>query len=351
MALLDRILEPPSYGFEKDGNLVVPTHRELFREFFSRLNIFRDKKNWVAAICWAATVLLAVPFFFFVIYHFSWGLLLLGFWYSMFFLGTHGTIWFHRYATHRAYTFSGPIPRFIVRNLAIKIIPEELYVVSHYVHHRSSEKPGDPYNVNGGWLYCFLADAIHQPIHRNLSREDYTKLTLLMNHTGVRLNSYEQYQKWGSLCHPARTVAHFILNWCFWYGAFYLMGGHALATCLFGASCFWAFGVRTFNFDGHGGGKDKRRPGWDFDDRNLSINQVWPGAVTGEWHSNHHLYPNGVRAGFLPGQFDPAWQFIRLLIWMGCVTSFKDYQQDFLEKHYYPYLAKKNLQIEPTFQV
>lgn len=348
MALLDRVLEPPSYGFEKDGKLYVPTKKELFREFFSRLNVVREPRNWVAALCWAATLLLAIPFFVFVHSYFSWWLVVLGFFYSMAFLGTHGTVWFHRYATHRAYTFSGRIPRFIVRNLAIKIIPEELYVVSHYVHHRISEKPGDPYNVNGGWLYCFLADAIHQPIARNLSESDYKKVTLLLNHTGVRANTYEQYKRWGSVCHPGRTVAHFVLNWAFWYGAFYLIGGHALATCLFGASCFWAFGVRTFNFDGHGGGKDKRKDGWDFDRTNLSINQYWPGVVTGEWHNNHHLYPNGVRAGFLPPQFDPAWEFIRFLSWIGCVTSYKDYKKDFLERHYMPWLAGKQIRIEPT---
>src|SRR2546430_7246242 len=99
---------------------------------------------------------------------------------------------------------------------------------------------------------------------------------------------------------PARTVTHLLLNWMFWYGVLFVLGGHALGTAIFGASFFWAFGIRTFNFDGHGGGRDARRRGHDFNRNDLSINQWWPGYVAGEWHNNHHLYPTSARSGFLP---------------------------------------------------
>jgi stearoyl-CoA desaturase (delta-9 desaturase) len=309
--------------------------RELFKEFLFRINLFRDKKNWVQAACWFYTLAFAIPLYIFLVYYFSWSLFFAGFVYSMIVLGTHGTIYYHRYSTHRAYQFTHPFWRFLVRNAVVKIIPEELYVVSHHVHHHKSEKPGDPYNVNGGWWYCFLADAIHQPIAKNLSPADYTRVSKMIDHTGVHINSYEQYRKWGSVCHPGYTFLHFTLNWAFWYGAFYLLGGHALATALFGASGFWAVGVRTFNFDGHGGGKDKRRDGIDFNRADLSINQVWPGVVTGEWHNNHHLYPSGARAGFLPYQFDPAWVCLVILKALGGVKNLKDYKQEFLVKYVY----------------
>jgi len=278
--------------------------------------------------------------YFFLAYFFSWKLVLAGFVYSMIVLGTHGTIYYHRYSTHRGYQFSHPFWRFLVRNMVVKIIAEEAYVVSHHVHHFISEKPGDPYNVHGGWLYCFLADAIHQPIAKNLSPEDYHRVTRMLDHTGVRMNSYAQYRKWGSICHPAYTALHFALNWGFWYGAFYLLGGHALATALFGWSGVWAFGVRTFNYDGHGGGKDKRREGVDFNHADLSINQLWPGLVTGEWHNNHHLFPNGARAGFLSYQWDFAWYFIRFYHAIGAISSYRDDKEKFLKNHYRPYVEK-----------
>lgn len=343
MSFLNSVLEPPTYGYTRDEKLYIPSSGELWKEFASRLNVFSNRKNWLALTCWIASLLLAVPFVIFLTKYFSWPLAIIGFVYSMVWLGTHGTIYFHRYSTHRAYEFSNRYAQFIVANLAIKIIPEELYVVSHYVHHMLSEQPGDPYNAHAGFLYCFLADANHQPIARNLSAVDYKRLTQLLNHTNVRINSYEQYQKWGSLCHPLTTLIHYALNWIFWYAVFYAIGGNALATALFGMSFFWAMGIRTFNYSGHGSGKDRRKPGIDFYQKDFSINQCWPGLITGEWHNNHHLYPNGVRAGFLRYQLDPAWYFIKVYSWLGGISSVRDFKEDFFQKHYLPYLKEKKV--------
>ena len=69
------------------------------------------------------------------------------------------------------------------------MIPEEIYVISHHVHHAKSDQAGDPYNANGGFLYCFLADVNHQPIAKDLSEKDYNKVKALMKHTGIPANS------------------------------------------------------------------------------------------------------------------------------------------------------------------
>jgi stearoyl-CoA desaturase (delta-9 desaturase) len=346
MTFLDRILDKPSYGFEQNGVFYKPTHGEILREFFSRLNIFRSRKNWLAFFSWTTSLSFAIPLVIFLTKYFSWPLALLGFVYGMVFMGSHGTIWLHRYSTHRAYTFKNDFFRNLCRNLVVKVIPEEVYVVSHQVHHQFPEKPGDPYNVHGGWLYCFLADVNHQGIAKDLCERDYAALCKLMKHTGVHMNSYPQYLKWGSVCHPFYTIIHYALNWTAWYGIFYLIGGNALATALFAWAGVWAIGVRTYNYDGHGGGKDKRQVGIDFSSRDLSINQMWPGYVAGEWHSNHHLYPNGARSGFLPYQFDTAWQFIRFYHKIGGISSYRDYKEDFYTRYYNPYLAQLKAQRE-----
>ncbi len=341
MAFLSRVLNPPRYGYERNGNLYIPSISELMSEFFFRANPFSTRKNWIIIFGWATTLAMIVPFYFFFTHFFSWGLFFIAFVYSMVILGTHGTIWFHRYCTHRAYQFRNPLARFLVKHMVVKLIPEETYVVSHHVHHFMSEKQGDPYNVHGGWLYCFLADAIHQPIRKDLTENEYIKVTAMLSHTGVRMNSYAQYLKWGSVCHPWFTTIEFGLNWAFWFTVFYYLGGIALATTIFASCGVWAIGVRTFNFDGHGGGQDKRKNGIDFDRESLAINQLWPGLVTGEWHSNHHLYPNGARAGFLPYQLDYAWYFIRLYHWLGGITSYRDYRDDFYKKYMNPYLSEQ----------
>ena len=339
MSFTDRMLQPPSYGYRRGGELYVPSQGELWREFFSHLNVFRSRKNWLTLFGWFATASLIIPLVLFALYHFSWQLVALGFVYSMIVLGSHGTVWLHRYATHRGFTFRNRFWRALCRNLVIKIVPEEIYVISHHVHHRLTEQPGDPYNVHGGFLYCFLADANHQGINQELGEADYARLVALIEHTGVRTNSYAQYQRWGSLCHPAFTAAHYALNWLFWYGAFYLLGGHALALALFGSAAVWGFGVRTFNFEGHGAGKDKRQSGIDFNTQDLSINQLWPGFVAGEWHNNHHLAPGGARSGFLPYQLDLPWYFIWSCWRVGIVSTYRDDKAEFLRRHYQPYRA------------
>lgn len=344
MAFLDRVLDPPSYGYLRDNALYVPDHKEIFREFFSRLNIFKSRKSWLPLFSWLVVLCMAPFFFLFFFHYFTWPLFFIGFIYSMVILGTHGTVYLHRYSTHHAFTFSNRFWLFLVRNMVVKLIPEEVYVVSHHVHHYLSEKPGDPYNVYGGWLYCFLADVNHQAIAKDLTKEEYVKTVTLVRHTGMGVNSYEQYQEWGSIAHPVRTAFQFLLNWAFWFGVFYLIGGMPLAVTIFGWSGVWAVGVRTFNYDGHGGGKDKRKEGIDFNRADLSINQVWPGMVTGEWHNNHHLYPNGIRAGFLPYQWDYAWLFICFYRSIGAIDTWRDHKEQFLINHYRPYLKQKAME-------
>ncbi len=342
MNFLDRVLDPPSYGWKNEnGELSKPAPKQLFKEFFSRLNIFSSIKNWLPFFSWIRVLILAPLFFLFIFKFFSIPMLIVFFIYSMILMGTHGTIWHHRYCTHNAYTFRNNFWRTITQNLTISMIPEEIYVVSHHVHHAKSDQPGDPYNASGGFLYCFLADANHQPVAKDLSEPDYNKAANLMKHTGIKVNTYAQYLKWGSVSNPLSAIISCLLNWSFWFAAFYLIGGFALACTVFGAAAFWAVGVRTFNYEGHGKGEDKRREGVDFNDKDMSINQIWPGLVAGEWHNNHHLYPKSARTGFLPHQVDLAWYYIWLSNKVGAVSSYHDSKKEFQLRHVAPYRANK----------
>lgn len=347
MAFLDHVLQTPSYGWKDNQNhLITPTSRQIFKEFFSRLNIFRTRKNWLPFSSWLKVGILSAFFILFLFYFLSWWLLAAAFVYGMIIMGTHGTIWHHRYCTHNAYKFKNNFWRFITQNLTISVIPEEIYVVSHHVHHSKSDQPGDPYNAKAGFLYCFLADVNHQPIAKNLDEGDYNRVMKLMRHTGVKPNTYAQYQYWGSYANPIRSVIATIINWSFWYLVFFLIGDHALAFCLFGAAGFWAVGVRTFNYDGHAKGKGKQHATRDFNHNDESINQLWPGFVAGEWHNNHHLYPKSARSGFKPYQIDFAWYYIRLLNAIGAITNYRDSKKEFYQTYYLPYLKEKNINKE-----
>jgi stearoyl-CoA desaturase (delta-9 desaturase) len=341
MSFIDIILEPPGYGWkDSNGDLITPTKRQLLHEFFSRLNIFKTKKNWLPLACWGSVLLLFPFIIIFVAYYFSFKLILVGFLYGMFVMGTHGTIWYHRYSTHEAYKFRNKFWRFLTQNLVPKMIPEEVYVVSHHVHHAKSDMPGDPYNANGGFLYCFLADVNHQLIARDLSEADYSRVSDFLKHTGIKRNTYRQYQRWGSVSNPLYTITGMLLNLAFWFTVFYLLGGPAIACTLFGGAFFWAVGVRTFNYNGHGKGKDARLEGKDFNNKDQSVNQYWPGIVAGEWHNNHHLFPRSARAGFLKYQLDFAWYYIYFLYLIGGVSSYHNSKARFLTDYYQPYMEK-----------
>ncbi len=353
MAHVDIVLRPPSYGWtHEDGSLVAPTTGQVLREFGARLNVFADRKNWLPLSNWMPIVLLGPIFITFFARYFSWPLAAVGFVYSMVLMGSHGTVWYHRFGTHRAFEFSHPFWRFITRNLVIKLVPEEIYIVSHFVHHSKSDTPGDPYNPSGGLLYCFLADAIHQPIAHDLSEADYDKAVSYVAHTGIYTNTYAQYQRWGTIAHPAHLWIHRLLNWSFWYAAFFLIGGHALATCLFASSLFWGVGVRTFNYGAHGSGKGSlQKDGEDFHRKDLSINQIWPGIVAGEWHNNHHLFARSARSGYKPWQIDFPYYYVRFLHAIGGITSYHDSRKHFYAKYYQPYLdARRGLApaVEPA---
>jgi stearoyl-CoA desaturase (delta-9 desaturase) len=334
MAFIDHVLQTPSYGWQNEkGELIVPTTKQLWAEAFSRINIFKTKKNWISFISWLMAACMLPFFVVFITQYFSWQLLIAFIVYSMIIMGTHGTIWFHRYCTHNAYTFSHPVWRIITQNLVLRTFPEEIYVVSHHVHHVKSDEPGDPYNPQGGLMYCMLSDVNHQSINKNLSEADYNKAAHFLKNSGVQRNTYKQYQKWGSIATPLYTVGLWLANWAFWYAAFYFIGGHGLACALFGAAMFWFIGVRAFNYTGHGKGEKKHVDGVDFDRSNLSVNQSRPGLFAGEWHNNHHLYPGSARAGFLPGQIDLAWIYIWTLSKLGAVSSYRDSKKEFLRKY------------------
>jgi fatty-acid desaturase len=338
---LANLLHKPSYGFDRGGELYIPSPRELFSEYFRRLNVFKDRRNWISLASLVLSLGFVVPFAIFLGWHFSLPLLFFAIGYSMLPMNIHGTAYLHRYCGHRTHTLRNGAFLFFFRNLTIKVFSEEIFVPSHYVHHSRSEKAGDPYNARAGWLYCFLADVIHQPIRKDLSPADYDRVSRLMEHTGIYINSYEQYRRWGSISHPVWTLLDFLFNWAFWGSVFFWIGGLPLMLAAFSGAFFWSISIRNFNYKNHGGGKDKRLDGRDFNTEDLSVNLPLAGIVAGEWHSNHHLFPRSARNGFLPNQPDLTFQFIRLLHRLGIVTSYNDHTERFMERYYEPYLEAK----------
>ncbi|MEM7017847.1 MAG: acyl-CoA desaturase, partial [Pseudomonadota bacterium] len=121
MTLLDYVLEPPSYGWTDDhGNLIKPSAKRLFREYFSRVNVFKDRRNWLAFTSWFWALALLPVLLIFLLQYFNIWLFILGFFYSMVLMGSMGTVWYHRFGTHNAFKFKNKFWRLITKNLVIK---------------------------------------------------------------------------------------------------------------------------------------------------------------------------------------------------------------------------------------
>ena len=53
MAFIDSVLHVPSYGWkDANGELIVPTKKQLLKEAFSRVNVFKNRRNWISMMSW-----------------------------------------------------------------------------------------------------------------------------------------------------------------------------------------------------------------------------------------------------------------------------------------------------------
>ena len=87
MPFLDHVLQQPSYGWKDEQEVLIkPTAGQIFREFFSRLNIFKNRKNWLPFFSWLKVFCLAIFFILFLVYFLSWWTLLAAFVYGMTYL-------------------------------------------------------------------------------------------------------------------------------------------------------------------------------------------------------------------------------------------------------------------------
>lgn len=167
-----------------------------------------------------------------------------------------------------------------------------------------------------------------------MSKAGYVQPVRMLQHSGVRINSYREYRNWGSVTNPFYEVLLWLIKWVFWFIVLHSIGRMAMASAVFSAAMLWFVLVRAFNYTGHGKGEAKHVEGVDFDRSNLAINQTRPGIFTGEWHNNHHLYPGSARAGFLPYQLDLAWIFIYCMHKVGVISSYHDPKKEFIRKYY-----------------
>lgn len=225
----------------------------------------------------------------------------------------HGiAIGYHRYLTHRSFA-AGPRTRAVLGVLGATAVQGGpiSWVATHRVHHRSTEKPGDPHSPGAGtvtlrgllhahvgWLLdppCTDAEAVcpdltSDPVIRRVDRlwpliavVSVLVLPFLVGLVGGGVAGAVNVMIWGGVVRMG-VVHH--LTW-------------------------------SVNSIAHTWG---RRP-FPTKDGSRNVAVLAPFTCGEGWHNAHHAYPRMARHGMLPGQIDTAARVIRTLEMLGLVTE------------------------------
>jgi stearoyl-CoA desaturase (delta-9 desaturase) len=243
------------------------------------------------------------------------------------FVGTvYNTVWYHRYCSHQAFKFRSLwFARLFLWTNPISF-REESYVIPHRIHHAKSDEPGDPYGPHLGWLGSYLATETQQKVNRNISPAEYERLTKSLEHVGLVVNSYEQFQRTGSVekvwCYAARVVVANLL----WPALAFAVAGWPGVWAWISGVFLFTFVVRDFNFRGHSSLAGTNKHG-------KPVNQLIYGLIAGEWHENHHNHPRLARSGFAWWQVDLPYWLIRAMKFCGAVTHYNSLETADLPRH------------------
>jgi stearoyl-CoA desaturase (delta-9 desaturase) len=306
------LLLEPTYGLVGPSPM-RPTLKQVLIEWVDAISFWKDSTRLLPALYAAYHFATFGVFIYFVAFLFSISGVL-----SVAVIGTgigtvYNTVWYHRYCSHRAYKFRSLwFARLFLWTNPI-CFREESYVIPHRIHHSKSDEPGDPYGPHLGWLGSYLATESQQKMNRDISRQDYDRLAKSLEHVGFLKNSYEQFQRTGSIEKVWHYGVRFLFANVFWSAIAYAVAGwHGVLAWISGVFLF-TFVVRDFNFRGHGSLTGTAKEG-------VPVNQVIYGLIAGEWHENHHAHPRLARSGLLWWQIDVPYWIIRLLKLCGVVT-------------------------------
>jgi stearoyl-CoA desaturase (delta-9 desaturase) len=313
----------PTYRYTRDGQRPHrPSIRDVLVELVDTVDFVRKPRRKLNAVLFAAHLATFACMILFVTRYLSVGTA--AFWGAsvLFFCTVPHSVWYHRYCSHRAFRFSSL--RFARGFLWLNPLyaMEEHYAIAQVQHHQYTEAVGDPYGPHIGWLGTYLAIDSIQKLNVDISPQRYERLKRSVAHIGFPMNDYESFRRTGTVERLGHYVARTLFSQLAWGSVVFAIGGlPGLVTWYAAVFTLWAF-LRDFGWRAHRG--TQKRPGWEFDRRSNATNRRFFGYLASEWHDNHHLYPRSANCALLPGQFDLAFQCVRLMKRAGIVASYVD---------------------------
>lgn len=325
---LARLLKTPSWGWRSGDGVPRPSPGRVILEIFRNVNPFFGLRN-------VSTFLMLLWFLLvgsgFVAFWWrgpaQWPLALAYFWvYTV----VTNTIWWHRYASHRAFSIRFPVLKRFLRLLTPIYLPVEAYAIPHRVHHAYPDQPGDPYTPLSGYFACMSTEWTTGLLDPDMAPEDLATARRLIEHTGVPLHDDAGFRRWGTVQTMGSLVGEAIASIALHASVLHGLGGMAAIRAACAGLFVGHYLNLDFNFSAHGRGRASHVAGWDFHTADLSLNQYGPGFIGGEWHNNHHRYPGSMRSGFLPGQLDLPFALVKLAERLGLVADVQDHRARFL---------------------
>jgi len=314
------LLLAPTYGYG-EASPRSPTLREVWLELGDSIAFWRDSSRLLPAVVAAYHLLALSVFVLFLTRFFSISNLAIVLIASNVIGIVYNTVWYHRYCAHRAFRFRNLwwVRLFLWTNpLAFR---EESYIIPHEIHHSQADQPGDPYGPHLGWLGSYLAAESTQKMNRDISREDFDRISASLAHVGFVENSYEAFRRTGSFESLWHYSARTLFGNGLWILAAYAVGEWEGVVMWISAVFLFSFMLRDFNYRGHGGSFLSAR-------RGAPINQMYYGFLVGEWHENHHAHPQLARSGLAWWQLDVPYWIIRGLSACGVVVQYNALQAE-----------------------
>ncbi len=307
-------LVTPTYGRVGPSPL-RPTLKEVLVEWFDAISFWKDATRLPPALYALYHLATFAVFVYFLIHFFSVVAVLSVVGIGVFVGSVYNTVWYHRYCSHQAFKFRSVwFARLFLWTNPISF-REESYVIPHRIHHSKSDEPGDPYGPHLGWLGSYLATETQQKMNRNISSAEYDRLARSLDHIGLVKNSYEQFQRTGSVENIWHYGARALVANLFWSAVGYAIAGWPGVLAFISGVFLFTFVVRDFNFRGHGSLFGTKK-------RGMPVNQVIYGIIAGEWHENHHAHPRLARSGLVWWQVDLPYWIIKLMRACGMVTQY-----------------------------
>jgi sn-1 stearoyl-lipid 9-desaturase len=307
------LLAEPTYGWGETTPR-SPTVRECIVEWLDANNFLADRTRRLTATFTVFHVATFCAFIGYVATCFSLATAAAVLGISTFIATVYNTVWYHRYCTHRAFK----LRRVAYARLFLWTNPvcfrEENYVIPHHVHHAKKDQPGDPYGPHLGWLGSYLASESNAKTNLDISSSDYDRLARSLRHIGFPTNSYEAFQRTGSIEKPWHWIARSLFANLLWSSLAWSIHGFIGVLTWYAGVFLYSLLVRDFNYRGHGGTSFAAS-------RGNPVNHAFYGLIGGEWHDNHHAHPRLAHSGLEWWQLDVPYWIIKSMRAVGMVDE------------------------------